>query len=187
MGGAGSSAFPGPIGRYLSGLCAAGLGLCAAGWLALTPLAFGYRGRGWHDAALTDLATGGGLAAVCLITLTAWAVAWRRALSADGVLSRPWRGQARSLRRRERDSGGADAALDPAKVLAALRALITPLLDPAAEPSATGAGEPAVAGAGGPAASVIPEQRNAPEDSPAIEPTLAGTEWPMTGHEEEEW
>ena len=77
MGGTGSSAFP-PIGRYLSGLCVAALGLCAAGWLALTPLAFGYRGRGWHDAALTDLTTGGGLAAVCLITLTAWAVAWRR-------------------------------------------------------------------------------------------------------------
>ncbi len=168
MGGAGSSAFTGPVGRYLSGLCVAGLGLCAAGWLALTPLAFGYRGRGWHDAALTDLATGGGLAAVCLITLTAWAVAWRRALRAEGVLTRPSRGQARALRRREREGGGADAALDPAKVLAALRALVT-----------TGAGEPAAA--------VIPEPRNAPEDSTAIEPTLAGTEWPMTGHEEEEW
>ena len=165
MGGTGSSAFP-PIGRYLSGLCVAALGLCAAGWLALTPLAFGYRGRGWHDAALTDLTTGGGLAAVCLITLTAWAVAWRRALRTEGVLRRPPRGQARTLHRRERDGGGADAALDPAKVLAALRALVTPLLDPAA-----GRRWP----------------RNAPEDSTVIQPTLAGTEWPMAGHEEEEW
>ena len=155
MGGAGSSAFP-PLGRYLSGLCVAALGLCAAGWLALTPLAFGYRARGWHDAALTDLATGGGLAVICLMTLTAWAVAWRRALRAEGVLRRPSRGQARVLHRRERDGGGADAALDPAKVLAALRALITPLLDPAA------AG-PSVAGARRP--SVIPEPRNAPEHS----------------------
>jgi hypothetical protein len=178
MGGTGSSAFP-PIGRYLSGLCVAALGLCAAGWLALTPLAFGYRGRRWHDAALTDLATGGGLAAVCLITLTAWAVAWRRALRAEGVLRRPSRGQTRALRQRERDGGRADAALDPAKVLAALRALVTPLLDPAAEPSVAGAREPA--------ASVVPEPRNAPEDSTVIQPTLAGTEWPMTGHEEEEW
>ena len=43
MDGAGSSACPGPTGsagRYLSGLCVAGLGLCAAGWLVLTPFAF---------------------------------------------------------------------------------------------------------------------------------------------------
>ena len=37
--------FPGPMGRYLSGLCVATLGLCAAGWLALAPVAFGYRSR----------------------------------------------------------------------------------------------------------------------------------------------
>src|SRR5271163_253701 len=81
MGGAGSPGRPGPAGRYLSGLCAAGLGLCAAGWLVLTPFAFGYRGTS-HNAALTDLATGGALAAVCLVTLVAWTVAWRRALRA---------------------------------------------------------------------------------------------------------
>ena len=34
---------PGPVGRYMSGLCVATLGLGAAGWLALAPVAFGYR------------------------------------------------------------------------------------------------------------------------------------------------
>src|SRR5260370_30696702 len=106
MDGAGSSAGPGPTGRYLSGLCVAGLGLCAAGWLVLTPFAFGYQGRGWHAAALTDLATGGGLAVTCVTTLVAWTHAWRRALRADGVLSRPERGPARARRRRERASDG---------------------------------------------------------------------------------
>ena len=32
---------PGPVGRYMSGLCVATLGLGAAGWLALAPVAFG--------------------------------------------------------------------------------------------------------------------------------------------------
>jgi hypothetical protein len=86
---------PGPAGRYLPGLCAAGLGSCAAGWLVLTPFAFGDRGRS-QDAALTDLATGGALAAVCLVTLADWAVAWRRALRADGVLTRRPRVPARA-------------------------------------------------------------------------------------------
>jgi hypothetical protein len=39
--------FPGQAGRYVSGLCVATLGLCAAGWLALAPVAFGYRSAGW--------------------------------------------------------------------------------------------------------------------------------------------
>jgi hypothetical protein len=91
MDGAGSSACPDPMGRYLSGLCVAALGLCAAGWLVLTPFAFGYQGRGWHAATLTDLATGGGLAVICVTTLIAWTLAWRRALRADGVLTRPER------------------------------------------------------------------------------------------------
>jgi hypothetical protein len=38
--------FSGQAGRYLSGLCVATLGLCAAGWLALAPVAFGYRSAG---------------------------------------------------------------------------------------------------------------------------------------------
>jgi hypothetical protein len=134
MGGGGSPGHANPAGRYLSGLCAAGLGLCAAGWLVLTPFAFGYRGRGWHPATLTDLATGAGLAVVCLVTLIAWAVAWRRALRADGVLSRTGRRPARV--RRSRGRAGGRAAADPDQVLTALRALLAPMLD-----------TPAVAGA----------------------------------------
>ena len=123
MGGAGSPGRPGPAGRYLSGLGASGLGLCAAGWLVLTPFAFGYRGRS-HDAALTDLATGGALAAVCLVTLVAWAVGWRRALRADGAA-----GPARRAARRRRGAGrrprrAASPAPDPDQVLTALRALV---------------------------------------------------------------
>jgi hypothetical protein len=189
MDGVGSSAGPGPIARYLSGLCAAGLVLCAAGWLVLTPLAFGYRGHGPHGAALTDLATGGGLAAVCLVTLVAWSVAWRRALRADGVLTRPPRGQARARRRRGRDHGAPGTAADPAQVLTALRALLAPLLEPAPEP----APEPASVQA---PAAVVPGPRSAPEEPQAvpagperiavIESMLAGAELLMTGCEEEE-
>jgi hypothetical protein len=214
MDGAGSSACPGPMGRYLSGLCVAGLGLCAAGWLVLTPFAFGYQGRGWHAATLTDLATGGGLAVICVTTLMAWTLAWRRALRADGVLTRPERVPARARRGRKRagdgqgarDGQGQARAADPEQVLTALRALVAPMLDnPAEEVSA--------------AAPVIPGPRNAPEagrvprdcqarsaeprvgpaerDEPqvmaagpegitVIESMLAGAELLMTGCDEEE-
>jgi hypothetical protein len=205
MDGAGSSACPGPIARYLSGICAAGLVLCAAGWLVLTPFAFGYRGRGPHDATLIDLATGGGLGAVCLITLVAWTVAWRRALRADGVLTRPQRSQARVPRRRGRNHGAPGAAADPAQVLTALRALLAPLLDPSAEPPVAPE-PPAAVAAESPAAeppataepppAVIPGPRVAPEEPrvvptgpegiAAIESMLAGAELLMTGFEEEE-
>ena len=122
---------PGSMMRYLSGLCVAGLGLCAGGWLVLTPFAFGYREGGAHDAALTDWATGGGLAAICAVTLAAWAVAWRRTLCADGVLARPPRGQARTRR------GGEPGAVDPDQVLTALRALLTPRVE-SSEPMLAG-------------------------------------------------
>jgi len=112
---------PRPIGRYLSGLCTAGLGLFAAGWIMLTPMAFGYRGRGSHVVALTNLATGGGLAVVCAITLIAWSVAWRRRLRADGLLRTPSPGQ---------------AVPDPQQVLAALAALLAPLQVPSVNGSA---------------------------------------------------
>src|SRR5207237_69153 len=84
----------GLVGRYLSGLCVATLGLCAAGWLALAPLAFGYQGPGLRKAALTDRATGAGLALVSLVTLVSWVVAWRRKLRADGLPARTSRWQA---------------------------------------------------------------------------------------------
>jgi len=144
------------LGRYLSGLCVATLGLCAAGWLALAPAAFGYRSAGrpgaalhsgalhsgalhsgaLHRATLTDRATAVGLAAVSLITLVSWAVAWRRRLRADGILARTSRRQARrearAQRRRERDGEAAASTPDPAQVLSELRTLLIPLL---AEPA----------------------------------------------------
>ncbi len=127
----------GSVGRYLSGLCVAVLGLCAAGWLALAPMAFGYRGNGQHKAVLTDRATGAGLAVVSLVTLACWVLAWRRRLRADGILPgtprrQAWR-EARARRRRERDGRGSAGVPDPARVLSDLRALLTPLL---AEPTA---------------------------------------------------
>jgi hypothetical protein len=177
----------GPVGRYLSGLCVAGLGLCAAGWLLLTPFAFGHQGRGWHAATLTDLATGGGLAVICVTTLMAWTLDWRRALRADGVLTRPEHGPARARRRRERAGDGQGAGdgqrqpgtADPEQVLTALRALLAPMLGAPAEEV------PAVA-------PVIPGPRSAPEagrvprDCQAIESMLAGAELLMTGCDEEE-
>jgi hypothetical protein len=155
MDGAGSSACPGPTGRYVAGLCAAGLGLCAAGWLVLTPFAFGYQGRGWHAATLTDLATGGGLAVICVTTLLAWTLAWRRVLRADGVLTRPERGPARARRRGRaaEEHGGGQA--DQEQVLTALRALLAPMLD--APPSDA----PAVA-------AVVPGPRSAPEEAARV-------------------
>jgi hypothetical protein len=90
----------------------------------LTPFAFGYRDSS-HRAKLTDLATGGGLAVVGLITMIAWAVAWRRALRADGVLTRKGRA------RRRRDRAASVSAADPDQVLATLRAMLDPLLVPA--------------------------------------------------------
>ncbi|HEX6521786.1 MAG TPA: hypothetical protein VF070_17540 [Streptosporangiaceae bacterium] len=120
---------------YLTGLCVAALGMCAGGWLVLTPFAFGYPARG--RAAVTALATGGGLVAVCLVTLACWATLWRRRLRADGVLrarrSRRSRRSARRQARAERLVRAARqrdlvAAPDPAQVLTDLRALLTPLL-----------------------------------------------------------
>src|ERR1700759_3230284 len=93
---------PGSMRQYVSGLCAATLGLCAAGWLALAPVAFGYpegapgpapaalphaglHDAGLHRALLADWGTAAALAVVPLATLLTWIVAWRRQLRADGV------------------------------------------------------------------------------------------------------
>jgi hypothetical protein len=157
---------PGSVRQYVSGLCAATLGLCAAGWLALAPAAFGYRdgaagpGRAaLHRALLADWGTAAALAVVSLATLLAWIVAWRRTLRADGILAgTPWR-EARALRRRARaeeqaaagEQAAADAVVpadgppDPARVLSELRALLIPLLaeHEAGQPG-SGGHEPAV-------------------------------------------
>ncbi len=122
-------------GRYMAGLCVAALGVCAGGWLVLTPFAFGYPGHG--RAAVTALATGGGLVVVCAVCLCCWAALWRSRLRADGVLPvRRTRRSRRSARRQARAERLVRAtrqrelvtAPDPAQVLTDLRALLTPLL-----------------------------------------------------------
>jgi hypothetical protein len=147
-------------GRYVSGLGVATLGLCAAGWLALTPYASGDRGRGPHAAAVTDLATGGGLAVVSLITLVSWALAWRRKLRTDAALP-PSRRQARREARERRGTDGGGAP-DPDRVLSELRTLLAPLLP-----------EP-------------PDAQDEPEGIAALESMLAGARLLMTGGGEEE-
>jgi hypothetical protein len=199
--------------QYVSGLCAATLGLCAAGWLALAPVAFGYRdGAPEHRALLADWGTAAALAVVSLATLLAWIAAWRRQLRADGIQAgTSWR-EARALRRRSRaeeraaaeeqaaaeGQAAADAVEpadrppDPARVLSELRALLIPLL---AEPEAVqpdpGGDEPAVhepavrepAVAQGPA---VPLPR--PGGLAAMESMLAGAELLMVAcGEEEAW
>jgi hypothetical protein len=69
--------------RYLSGLCAAGLGLCGGGWLIVTTVLLG---GAPSDAALVTLATGAGVALVSVVALGCWALAWRQRMRADGVL-----------------------------------------------------------------------------------------------------
>jgi hypothetical protein len=191
----------GSVGRYLSGLCVAILGLCAAGWLALAPMAFGYRGNGQQKAVLTDRATGVGLAVVSLVTLALWVIAWRRMLRADGILPgtsrRQARREARARRRRERDVEAPVGVPDPARVLSDLRALLTPLL---AEPTTPDERTPDEQ------AARVPAPRNGPEDEAEDEPArpvvpharsgglaamesmLAGAELLMVGvGEEEAW
>jgi hypothetical protein len=193
------------LGRYLAGLCVAVLGLCAAGWLVLTPVAFRYRGHGsgWHGAALADRATGGGVAVVSALTLAAWVIAWRRRLRADGVLvsvsRRQARREARELRWREQcerevEAGNEQAndAPDPAQVLSELRALLIPLLaESAAAQEPVPAPDPAPVPPvpvpdGFHPAPVFTPALPAPSGIAAIESMLAGTELAMVGSGEEE-
>jgi hypothetical protein len=196
--------------QYVSGLCAATLGLCAAGWLALAPVAFGYRDgapgparAALHRALLADWGAAAALAVVSLATLLTWIVAWRRQLRADGVLAgTSWR-EARALRRRAQEQAAAeeqaaadavepaDGPPDPVRVLSELRALLIPLLaeHEAAQPG-PGGGEPAVHEPAvhepvgqGPA---VPLPR--PGGLAAMESMLAGAELLMVAcGEEEAW
>lgn len=183
------------LGRYLAGLCVAVLGLCAAGWLVLTPVAFDY--HRWHSAALADRATGGGVAVVSALTLAAWVIAWRRRLRADGVLvsvsRRQARREARELRWREqceREVEGneqANDAPDPAQVLSELRALLIPLLaESAAAQEPVPAPDPVPVPDGFHPAPVFTPALPAPSGIAAIESMLAGTELAMVGSGEEE-
>jgi hypothetical protein len=154
--------------RYMAGLCVTALGVCAGGWLLLTPFAFSYPGRG--RAAVTALATGGGLAVVCAAALACWAVLWRRALRADGVLPpRQTRRSRRSARRQARAERLVRAsrqrelvvAPDPAQVLTDLRALLTPLLaDGGVELLPTAPDVPATETAPEPEPVPVPEPRS---------------------------
>jgi hypothetical protein len=189
--------FSGQVGRYLSGLCVATLGLCAAGWLALAPVAFGYRsaGRpgtslpsaGLQRAAWADWATAAGLAVVSLVTLACWIAAWRRRLRADGILVRASRRQARresrAQRRRQHDDEAAVRTPDPAQVLSELRTLLATLpADGQAEPDR--AREPDEDHR--PGLPVVPHPRAG--DLAAMESMLAGAELLTVGcGEEEAW
>jgi hypothetical protein len=88
--------------RYLSGLCVAGLGLCAGSGLVAATVAFdGQSGRAGY-AYRVNLATGAGLILVSAVTLLAWALAWRRRLRAQGVLAAPFHPISRRAARRNR-------------------------------------------------------------------------------------
>jgi hypothetical protein len=130
--------------RYLSGLCVAGLGLCAGGWLVVTAIAFGRAPVPGADQ--VNLATGGALAGVSVAALGCWSAAWRRRMRADGVLADRFgcvsRRQARRNRRElNRNLRWAERAAlrgprpavqaageNPAELLGQLRALLGPLL-----------------------------------------------------------
>ena len=71
------------MGRYLSGLCVASLGLCAGGWLIVTTVLL--RGES-TNASLVSLSTGAGLAVVSAVGISCWSVAWRQRMRRDGVL-----------------------------------------------------------------------------------------------------
>jgi hypothetical protein len=170
--------------RYVSGMCASAVGLCAAGWLALVPFAFGYWDQphhGPHDAALTHLATAGALGAVSLGTLACWAAAWRRRLRADGAVPatsrRQARRQARALRQ-QAHGAAADGIPDPARVLDDLRTLLAALTaDPAADPAAGPgqAGDTAAAGdTAPPAGTAEAAGTSGPSGTPGVWPDIPG-------------
>jgi hypothetical protein len=88
--------------RYLSGLCVAGLGLCGGSWLVVAAVALGGQSAGGGYAHRVNLVTGAGLILVSTVTLLSWALAWRRRLSADGVLAAALRPVSRRAARRNR-------------------------------------------------------------------------------------
>jgi hypothetical protein len=209
----GVGGIPGPVRHYVSGLCVATLGLYAAAWLALAPVAAGYRaaraGSALHRAALADWGTAAALGVVSLATLLAWTVAWRRRLRADGIVTpsarrRAWR-EARTKRRRERDevraaemTEPAAGPPDPARVLNDLRALLVPLLDeqeavrpePRQDQEEPAHDEPPHEphAHDEPAVGALPVPMPRPGGLAAMESMLAGAELLMVaGGEEEAW
>ena len=131
-----------PCGQYLVGLCLAGLGVCAAGWLVVMALAFAWPASGspggrWNDATVATLATGAWLALISSVTFVCWARAWWRALRADGVLA----GTAPGPRQPSRSVTLSDSEAEPVRpasadrMLSELRELLIPLVSsPEAQP-----------------------------------------------------
>ncbi len=87
------------MGRYLSGLCAAGLGLCGGGWLIVTAVLLGGTPS---DATLVTLATGAAVALVSVVALGCWSLAWRQRMRSDGVLRAKSRASSPRQARRSR-------------------------------------------------------------------------------------
>lgn len=106
-------------GQYLAGMCIAGLGVCAGGWLVVTAFISAGQvsattGGKWDNAAVTILATGAGLALVAAVTFACWAKAWRRELRADGVLFGEARRRSRRAARRQDRQAAREARLKAA-------------------------------------------------------------------------
>jgi hypothetical protein len=109
-------------GQYLAGMCIAGLGVCAGGWLVVTALISAGQvpdsSKGtWGHGALAILLTGAGLALVAVVTFACWAMAWRQVLRADGVLY----GEARRRSRRDARRGARQVAREARMEAAAAR------------------------------------------------------------------
>jgi hypothetical protein len=92
--------------RYLSGLCVAGLGLCAGGWLVVAAVAFGGKSAGL--AGRVNLLTGVGLIALCCLSMVCWSFAWRQRMRVDGVLADRRLAVSRREARRDRRVLGRD-------------------------------------------------------------------------------
>lgn len=109
--------------QYVTGLCLAGLGVCAGSWLMVTAFIVAgtvkaTAGARWDSAAVTLLVTGAGLALVAAVTFACWTITWRQVLRADGVLigeaRRRTRHQARQLARRKARQAAHEAKLEAA-------------------------------------------------------------------------
>jgi hypothetical protein len=68
--------------RYMSGLCACGLGLAWGGWLAATAVLL--RGTP-SNATMVSLSAGAGIALASAIGLACWSQAWRQRMRLDGA------------------------------------------------------------------------------------------------------
>jgi hypothetical protein len=119
-------------GQYVTGMCIAGLSVCAGGWLVVTAficagftsagaISAGHPGGTWNHAAVALLATGAGLALVAAVTFACWAMAWRHVLRADGVLIGEARRRSRQQARRQARQAARESAREAKLEAAAAR------------------------------------------------------------------